>query len=46
LIASSAAPVEIRVLREAVERNCPILNLLRQPQAIVGEVRLTQAADA
>jgi hypothetical protein len=33
------------VLREAVERNRPILNLLRQPQAIAGEVRLTQAAD-
>jgi len=45
-IASSAAPAEIRVLREAVERNCPILNLLRQPQAIAGEVRLTQAANA
>ncbi|WP_027579418.1 OsmC family protein [Bradyrhizobium sp. Ai1a-2] len=45
-IVSSAAPTEIRVLREAVERNCPILNLLRQPQAIAGEVRLTQAADA
>ena len=44
-IASSAAPAEILVLREAVERNCPILNLLRQPQAIAGEVRLTQAAD-
>jgi hypothetical protein len=41
----SAAPAEIRVLREAVECNCPILNLLRQPQAIAGEVRLTQAAD-
>ena len=45
-IASSAAPTEIQALREAVERNCPILNLLRQPQAIAGEVRLTQAADA
>jgi uncharacterized OsmC-like protein len=43
-IASSAAPVEIGALREAVERNCPILNLLRQPQAIAGEVRLTEAA--
>ncbi|TCL72081.1 OsmC family protein [Rhizobium sp. BK251] len=40
-IDSSAAPDEIRALREAVERNCPILNLLRQPQAITGEVRLT-----
>jgi hypothetical protein len=28
------------------ERNCPILNLLRQPQVIAGEVRLTQAGDA
>ncbi|MGL4960658.1 MAG: OsmC family protein [Inquilinus sp.] len=45
-IASSAAPTEIRALREAVERSCPILNLLRQPQAIAGEVRLIQTADA
>jgi len=45
-IASSATPAEIRALREAVERNCPILNLLRQPQAIAGEVRLTKAGDA
>jgi uncharacterized OsmC-like protein len=44
-IASSAAPAEIRALQEAVERNCPILNLLRRPQAIAGEVRLIQAAD-
>jgi hypothetical protein len=44
LIESSATPAEIRALREAVERNCPILTLLRQPQAIAGEVRLAQAA--
>jgi hypothetical protein len=41
-IASPAASSEIEALREAVERNCPILNLLRQPQDIAGEIRLTQ----
>ncbi|MGO4123877.1 OsmC family protein [Inquilinus sp. YAF38] len=41
-IASPAAPAEIEALREAVERNCPILNLLRQPQPIAGEIRLTE----
>lgn len=45
-IASPAAPSEIEALREAVERNCPILNLLRQPQTIAGEIRLTQAPSA
>lgn len=44
-ITSLATPAEIEALREAVERNCPILNLLRQPQAIAGEIRLTQVAD-
>jgi uncharacterized OsmC-like protein len=39
-IDSPAAPAEIESLREAVERNCPILNLLRQPQAIAGEIKL------
>lgn len=39
-IDSPAAPAEIEALREAVERNCPILNLLRQPQAIAGEIIL------
>ena len=39
-IASSAALAQIRVLQEAVERNCPVLNLLRQPQAIAGEVNV------
>ncbi|MGK9230901.1 OsmC family protein [Inquilinus limosus] len=42
-IASPAAEAEIEALREAVERNCPILNLLRRPQAIAGEIRLNQA---
>lgn len=45
-IASSAAPSEIEALRQAVERNCPILNLLRQPQAIAGEIRLAQTPAA
>lgn len=45
-IASPATPAEIEALREAVERNCPILNLLRQPQAIAGEIRLSQTPAA
>jgi len=45
-IASPAAPSEIEALQQAVERNCPILNLLRQPQAIAGEIRLIQTATA
>jgi uncharacterized OsmC-like protein len=42
-IASSATQADIDGLHEAVERFCPILSLLRHPQTIVGEVRLTHA---
>jgi uncharacterized OsmC-like protein len=45
-IVSSAAPAEIDALHEAVEHHCPILSLLRNPQEIVGEVRLTQTQAA
>lgn len=38
-ITSSASPDEIARLNAAVEKACPILNLLRRPQAIAGEVR-------
>ncbi|MDR6290030.1 putative OsmC-like protein [Inquilinus ginsengisoli] len=40
-VTSSASREEIDALQEAVERNCPILNLLKNPQQIGGEVRLT-----
>jgi len=40
-IASSAPEARIDELRAAVERACPILNLLRNPQTIVGRVALT-----
>jgi uncharacterized OsmC-like protein len=49
-IDSPASREEIDALFEAVERNCPILNLLRNPQAIRAEVKLVnskaKAADA
>ncbi len=49
-IDSPASRAEIDALFEAVERNCPILNLLRNPQTIRAEVKLVnskaQAADA
>ena len=32
-------------LHEAVERLCPVLNLLRNPQAIAGPVRRTAAPE-
>jgi uncharacterized OsmC-like protein len=38
-IDSPASRAEIDALFEAVERNCPILNLLRNPQTIRAEVR-------
>ena len=37
-ISSPAAPEEIEALRAEVERVCPILNLLRRPQEIGGQV--------
>jgi len=49
-IDSPASREAIDALFEAVERNCPILNLLRNPQTIRAEVRLidskAQAANA
>jgi uncharacterized OsmC-like protein len=49
-IDSPASREEIDALFEAVERNCPILNLLRNPQTIRAEVKLvnarTEAANA
>ncbi|QNK70381.1 OsmC family protein [Variovorax sp. PAMC26660] len=49
-IDSPASREDIDALFEAVERNCPILNLLRNPQTIRAEVKLinskAQAANA
>lgn len=49
-IDSPASRADIDALFEAVERNCPILNLLRNPQTIRAEVKLVnskaQAANA
>ncbi len=49
-IDSPASREDIDALFEAVERNCPILNLLRNPQTIRAQVKLTnskaQAASA
>lgn len=46
-VASSASDAQLEELFAAVEENCPILNLLRNPQHIVGTlVRTTPAAPA
>ncbi len=45
-IDSPAGREEIDALFEAVERNCPILNLLRQPQRIRAEVKLSNSQGA
>ena len=46
-IDSPASREDIDALFEAVERNCPILNLLRNPQVIRAEVKLVNSkADA
>ena len=46
-IDSPARREDIDALFEAVERNCPILNLLRNPQSIRAEVKLVNSkADA
>jgi uncharacterized OsmC-like protein len=42
-IDSPASQAEIDALFEAVERNCPILNLLRNPQSIRAEVKLVNS---
>jgi uncharacterized OsmC-like protein len=43
-IDSPASRAEIDALFEVVERSCPILNLLRQPQTIRGVVQLSDSA--
>ena len=43
-IDSPASRAEIDALFEAVERSCPILNLLRNPQSIRAEVRHTDSS--
>ena len=43
-IDSPASRAEINALFEAVERTCPILNLLRNPQSIRAEVRHTDSS--
>lgn len=45
-IDSPASRADIDALFEAVERNCPILNLLRNPQTIRAEVRLVNSRAA
>lgn len=42
-IDSPASRADIGALFEAVERSCPILNLLRNPQAIKAEVKLVNS---
>jgi uncharacterized OsmC-like protein len=42
-IDSPASRADIDALFEAVERNCPILNLLRNPQTISAEVKLVNS---
>ncbi|MGJ7511251.1 OsmC family protein [Variovorax sp. GT1P44] len=42
-IDSPASRQDIDALFEAVERNCPILNLLRNPQSIRAEVKLVNS---
>jgi uncharacterized OsmC-like protein len=45
-ITSPATDEEIAALHEAVERACPILNLLANPQQISGRIELTSSAEA
>lgn len=46
-VASSASDAQLNELFAAVEKNCPILNLLRNPQQVVGTlVRATPAPQA
>jgi len=45
-LSSPASTEEIDALFEAVERSCPILNLLRQPQQVRGVVKHTRSASA
>ena len=41
-VESTASDAQLATLFEAVERNCPILNLLRNPQTVQGRVVRTQ----
>ena len=43
-VASSASDAQLNELFVAVEKNCPILNLLRNPQQIAGTLVRTQPA--
>ncbi|HEU5100712.1 MAG TPA: OsmC family protein [Roseiflexaceae bacterium] len=45
-ITSTASQEEIAALHEAVERACPILNLLVNPQQISGRIELTSSAES
>ena len=45
-IASPASAAEINALFEAVERTCPILNLLKHPQSIRGALKHTPTSSA
>lgn len=45
-IVSGASPAEIARLEEAVEKACPILNLLRRPQTIAGTFEHRQPTSA
>jgi uncharacterized OsmC-like protein len=45
-IASPASAAEIRTLRDNVEKFCPILNLLKQPQTIEGRLDLRSTVPA
>jgi uncharacterized OsmC-like protein len=45
-IASPAADAEIKTLRDNVEKFCPILNLLKQPQKVEGRLDVRLTADA
>lgn len=43
-VASSASDAQLNELFAAVEKNCPILNLLRNPQQVIGTLVRTQLA--
>ncbi len=45
-IAGPASAAEIQTLRDNVEKFCPILNLLKQPQTIEGRLDLRSSAPA
>lgn len=45
-IESSASALQIEQLHAAVERSCPILNLLKNPQTVVGKIALARPSAA